>query len=407
MKNFRIILFLPLIFWAVFSYGQLSSAEMKVYKKCEKLYTKKKYADAIARFEPVVKAHPDACNVWGAFLKYKFGEYISTKKFSYNLTVTTSSDDTSSEASKKSVAELIDLLMHSREYTYLGALKSSTLRCENDRNAQIHLRVLTVDDWYNPDTNVNNVAKDHYETAETHFAKEEYDEAIKFYKKALAKQPNYKAALVHLGDCYYMQKKYDKAIEYFKDAATKYPKLLEPQKFLTDAYLHNGDDEDAVDAAAKGIMVYPDNDMFERYATATKESTGTFNRHWMVRGAKVATWKKQHFYVDFPVEGAWKDYESAKKDIKTYCDTTPGIIKDTNNITKAQYLEVYAWEKMLKNASGEEFEFAKKMQALGYLDCYVLISLFQVDLYDQEQDFVSKNPEKVKEYLKILSKEKD
>jgi hypothetical protein len=55
---------------------------------------------------------------------------------------------------------------------------------------------------------------------------------------------------------------------------------------------------------------------------------------------------------------------------------------------------------MLKNSTDPLLEEARKMQKDGYLDCYVLISCFHFDFYDQYADFVAKNREKVTEYYK-------
>jgi len=38
------------------------------------------------------------------------------------------------------------------------------------------------------------------------------------------------------------------------------------------------------------------------------------------------------------------------------------------------------------------------MQKDGFLDCYVLVTCFHYDIYDQYLDFVTKNKDKVIEY---------
>ena len=42
------------------------------------------------------------------------------------------------------------------------------------------------------------------------------------------------------------------------------------------------------------------------------------------------------------------------------------------------------------------------MQKMGYLDCYVFISLFHHDLYPAFKDFVLLHPDKVEKYFYIL-----
>ena len=42
------------------------------------------------------------------------------------------------------------------------------------------------------------------------------------------------------------------------------------------------------------------------------------------------------------------------------------------------------------------------MNELGYLDCYVFITLFHQDIYGQFADFVSREPEKIRKYFYLL-----
>jgi len=43
---------------------------------------------------------------------------------------------------------------------------------------------------------------------------------------------------------------------------------------------------------------------------------------------------------------------------------------------------------------------ARKMQEAGFLDCYVLVTCYHIDFYDQYLDFVTKNKAKVVDYYK-------
>ena len=54
------------------------------------------------------------------------------------------------------------------------------------------------------------------------------------------------------------------------------------------------------------------------------------------------------------------------------------------------------------NSSRKHFQFARAMDKLGYLDCYVFVSLFHQDLYGQFADFSVNNMARIKEYFFIL-----
>ena len=56
-------------------------------------------------------------------------------------------------------------------------------------------------------------------------------------------------------------------------------------------------------------------------------------------------------------------------------------------------------QKMIQNSKADELLFAKKMENLGYLDCYVFISEYHFDLYNQYIVFARNNKEKIKTYI--------
>lgn len=93
----------------------------------------------------------------------------------------------------------------------------------------------------------------------------------------------------------------------------------------------------------------------------------------------------------------WGDYRAAKDDVSKYCNED-GIIEE-NGEFEDRYLEVYSFRKMLEahpNDLPEHLHFADKMREEGYLDSYVFISLFHVDIYPQFKDFMSHEENRVK-----------
>ena len=133
-----------------------------------------------------------------------------------------------------------------------------------------------------------------------------------------------------------------------------------------------------------------------KYSDLLKREFKKINTHWFVRDCDVVNVKSNTNKTNSKI---WKTYQNAITEIKDYCDDK-GIITKSNSITKAKYLEVFAWEKMLAQKNlPKEFEFAKKMQELGYLDCYVFISMFQYDFYDQYKDFARNNRKRIKTYI--------
>ncbi len=394
----RIIWIFVLAFFSAKSVvmAQLTSDEMKIYKKCEKLYKKKKYSEAATKFQPVMQEHMDKCNVWAAYLKYKQAEYVTSKTM--NVTVT------GIDANSALVESLNQIFKDMPKQKYIGALKSSVLFCEENDIAHIHLRSLIIDKRNNPDTGLDDKAWENYGKAEEYFGQKNYDESIKYFKKALQLEPGFYSAKVHMGDCYYAKMNYKKAAEIFAEAIAAHPNMLEAHKYLADAYDKMEENAKAQNAILEGIKCYPSPEMFHRLGKALG-SESAFNRGWIARGADINTFSKNLYLETVEPEGAWKTYANAKDEISKFTDSLYGIINKENSLTKSKYMEVYCWEKMLQNTKDKEFDYAKKMQSEGFLECYVLIAMFHVDLYDQQQDFVKSNPEKVQQYLEYLVKE--
>jgi hypothetical protein len=57
---------------------------------------------------------------------------------------------------------------------------------------------------------------------------------------------------------------------------------------------------------------------------------------------------------------------------------------------------------MLNRSGLSNFPFARVMDELGYLDCYVLVTLFHQDVYGQFADLVKNQPEKIKKYFYLI-----
>jgi len=57
---------------------------------------------------------------------------------------------------------------------------------------------------------------------------------------------------------------------------------------------------------------------------------------------------------------------------------------------------------VLKDTANYFLPFARAMNKIGFLDCYVLVSCFHHDLYQQFSDLADHNPQKIKDYFYIL-----
>jgi hypothetical protein len=99
-------------------------------------------------------------------------------------------------------------------------------------------------------------------------------------------------------------------------------------------------------------------------------------------------------------EEPWSYYRDAKNKVSEFCDDN-GVIKKKIEFTDQKYLESYSWEFMLKKTTTEdsEFGFAREMQTAGYLDCFVMVSMYHIAFADQYIDFSKHNADRIRTYI--------
>jgi len=276
----------------------------------------------------------------------------------------------------------------------ISKCREASLYSQSSRASQL-LRNYFVD--YAPDTMISEEAQKEYDTAEEFFANKDYNNSKVHYQKALASQPNFYKATIYLGDSYWYLDNMDSAIFFFRKGIAMNPDLLEPRKYLVDALGYSKKDEEAKKECLNAIFIYPDQSMYTKYSDLLKREGKKINKHWTKRGCEINNIRWTETKTKDPT---WTAYQNAENEIKAYCDSS-GVIVKPNTLTKSKYLEVYAWEKMLTSSTQlpEELTFAKEMADQGFLDCYVFISVFHFDLYDQYADFVKENKGRIKTYI--------
>ena len=241
-------------------------------------------------------------------------------------------------------------------------------------------------------------AIDYFEEAQDFYDKKDFELAILNYKKTIKEEPNYYDAYIKLGTSFWEEEKIDSALKYYNLAKSIQPTYVEPYSYIISLLI----DEELYHRAKKeclnALVVYPGFDIKRKMQVVLYEENKYMNTHRI----------RRYFYPNIideeqdPIEGVFSVYREAKDEISKYCDKN-GIIEE-NGKTKEKYLELYSWKRALAEMDEvpEVLDFAVEMDEAGYLDCYVLISLYHYDFYEQTKDFLSyeENREKVKEYIK-------
>lgn len=417
-KIFNVIIILSI------SCATLFAQNEKLDKKMEKAYNlveKDKIEDAEKYMVKLLEDYPQYGTGWDYLGKIRYKQYRDAKNydnlFGGNVVVTTKDKDGNEvkqedDSLGQKLMTMINSIKPSKKAfnKYIYTLRSATSKSSDAYYSSQMLRNYFIDE--EKDTAVSDNAIKNFNEAEDEFGKKNFNEAAKLYKKALEEQPNFYKAALYMGDCFYHMGNYIEAIKSFKAAVDKFPKDLEARKYLIDAYAKENLFEKAMAEIFVAQTVYPDQSIaFAKMDDAlyfTKQNSAI---KWIPRGCLPNKIKDENSmdlneYVpekQAKVKAPWTFYQNSQSNIIKYCNNN-GIITLPNELTQSKYMEVFAWEEMLKNSQDPSLETARKMQKDGYLDCYVLVTCFHYDIYSQYSDFAAKNKTKIIEYYnKYLS----
>ncbi|MFT5513641.1 MAG: tetratricopeptide (TPR) repeat protein, partial [Bacteroidia bacterium] len=294
-----------------------------------------------------------------------------------------------------------------KKLSLLDALNEATLYC-NDLKLESAMRIMRtefVDKKYPVDTNITEDAKEVYKEAEQSFWAKNYNEAAGLYAESVDLDSTYYKARLYLGDSYYHLEEYSRAAPIFNECAERFPNLLEPQKYYADALEGMEQWEKALDAAIEGLLRFPEVGMFSRCSDYAEKMGKEFEQEWIPKQCPVNVATDTVEIETMNLEQYpeyWEYYVEAKGKIARYTDKD-GMLS-TNSLTDYMTLEAYCWDHMLERADKdiEELAFARKMKAAGYLEPYVLISLFHYDLFDQYKAYIAGHKTEAEAFLHAL-----
>jgi tetratricopeptide (TPR) repeat protein len=393
MKKSLLTLLVVLVLFSNLSRAQTTLKEDKKYNKALKYFKEDKIEKAIETIKPLLIKYQEYPEVWDAAMAIYLKQYEDALKKDELISVIQASMD--SAGKKDPQFSNITFTNPSERYLneFLDLCYTSTLKTKQ-LHASMYLRVLNVDPEV--DRGVSQEAKIIFTEAELSFHNKDYEKALDYFDKAIAIQPDYYKAILYKGDACYSLKDYENAIIYFKKAASIHPDFLEPRKYLTDAYIHAGKFDEALEACIDGILIYPEESMFNKLSDIARAKGKKADVHWMARNFDVnRISENQEAIAALP----WKYYRQAREKVLPYCDPN-GIIVKENSLCSYQFMEVYSWEEMLKNSGDEKFSFAKKAMEDNYLDCYAFVSEFHYGIYEQYKIFANGNSEKIRQYIK-------
>lgn len=389
MKNrnrvlWRMMLLTFLMTFASVNYAQLTKDEKKV-QKCIKIYNKKGYDKAIEKLEGYMASQTfSSLYAYETLVKMEFQRYSEGMNLIESIEV--ENEENTQEENDSLAQAYKDIFFGIYTNRLINVCRRGTIE-STSFTADMYLRQLLVD--YNPDTLVSDKAKSYYDEGEEYFVKEDFEMAAMNYRKAVKEDLTYYKALLYLGDCFWAREQYDSAAFYFTKAKEIQPDLLEARKYIVDALVEQGLLYRAKKECVEALLVYPGHDMKLKLDNILEVENKYLNDRCVIRNFFPNDMGNEDQY-NLETSFLWGDYRAAKDDVSKYCNED-GIIEE-NGEFEDRYLEVYSFRKMLEahpNDLPEHLNFADKMREEGYLDSYVFISLFHIDIYEQFKDFMS------------------
>lgn len=246
------------------------------------------------------------------------------------------------------------------------------------------------------------------EQAESYFAQSKYDEAIKFYQKALDADPKLYEAALYMGDCYTSQKdwpnaekSYQKAIaiDPLRETAYRYSgtPLMEQKKFdeARDRYIEAYITEPYSKMSLRGIdqwanitsakLGHPQIDIpdvtYDSSGKATtainKKDVSESDKAWLAYGAARELWHKEKFLKSFPGEKTYRHSLGEEVD----------SIRSTLKSAKDQKL------------TDPQLTILQKMDDEGLLESYLLLTAKDEGVANDHPAYLKDNRAKMRLYV--------
>lgn len=283
-----------------------------------------------------------------------------------------------------------DLIKNARNATRLSPF------CDT---ASHYLRMMLID-TLNPDIQANAEAQEAFQEGMEEMYAGNSADAAKLFERAITLYPMYYAAHMHLGDVYYKMNRDTAAMRKYHQASILVPYRPDPLARLAMIQYNNGKYKESAALIIEAMLIYPEHQYMALLKRIMSKTGREFDSRWMSR--EVFPILTSHTWEEIVAKEKtpWWHYQFAKGGVYGYYDTL-GLVRP-NEKTSEPYLEMYGWKFMLNRSGIKHFPFARLMQEIGYLDCYVFISLFHHDIYGQYADFVSHEPDKVRKYFYLL-----
>lgn len=246
-----------------------------------------------------------------------------------------------------------------------------------------------------------------YEEALIWMSQKNYVKAGHYFDSLCTLHPEHFYSFLYLSDALSKYAEDSITLKSIKYVAQKWPERPEGFQRLSYYYYNHGQFTTAAEYIIEAILRYPEHAYWVDLSKILYQTGRKFNMQWIERGVFPIKTDKNYEEIYAKEKSPWLHYQQAKSVLYSYAFPT-GLLRE-NEITSLPYLELYGWKTMLvrghtnmKKTETIPFPFARSMDKMGYIDCYVFLNLFHPDMYDSYKDFVKNNPKKVHDFFYIL-----
>ena len=359
--------------------AQKNNANYRAIKKIERLKKREKFEDAGIRMRKILNIYPVSKILWDDYIKITLFDYA-----------------------KKIKNGAPNLIVQNSLFNHYNAVYYANMSVPFNSKASKILRGLYVDKIYFTKKSLDEQSLETFQKAKLEMDAQNYQSAIELYEKSYTLDSNNYSALVGLVRAHSKLEYYGKAIQYCNQANQIQPLMNESNVLLVSALLNKGESAKALEVCKKSLLVYPEEFIFSMMNSILENQNKQLFRNWILRLSSINNVKDYyHREQIFNRHLHFTHYMKALEIGKKYYDIN-GILKKDITLPINQYLEVYCWEKMLEATKGENvpaLDYARYINDKGLLEPYLLINLFNVDLYAQFRHFVENNKSVAENYI--------
>jgi tetratricopeptide (TPR) repeat protein len=244
--------------------------------------------------------------------------------------------------------------------------------------------------------------------AETNFAQSKYDEALKFYEKALTLDPNIYEAALFSGDVYVTKKDWENAEKSYQKAIAINPTRETAYRYSATPFMKQNKYDQARDRYIEAFITEPYSDLSPRGISQWAQITGAKlghpkidvpqikydasgkattvmnensltegSKYWLAYSLTRENWHKEKFAKTFPGERQYRH----------------SLQEETEAIRSAI--------KSAKEAKSTDAKFAilEKIDNDGLLESYILLAIPDDGIAEDHPVYLKTNREKLRQYV--------